>query len=360
MVAITLLALVLGMSFVLPAWFDLDRTLLDIGGYYLPFLYSCLSCVGVMLLLLYTSVGFVRLFGIVAQILVRPPSGRGLQEDESHAFDFEEATLKRKLSVFSSAGQTQLKNKPSININSAKLCSGFDDLYQIKPTATTDNISEMYRLNERLKKLEAERRMLEKQKTPSAFRRNFLYPLGMLLLFALTGVTVLLVAQNTIELLIGIKALPLSSRQFTLGIQSLSKLGLFGSLIALIVIIYLGAISTVGLYTTPPMRKHRPKRKLTSLSQLILNCAILLMLSSAFPLLACILGTTYFDLLGDFGEIEWLGSFKFVLLYNHVFATAAGLCIFFKFTTTVRNELVERMTENYLMTTKSLRRLRRS
>lgn len=27
-------------------------------------------------------------------------------------------------------------------------------------------------------------------------------------------------------------------------------------------------------------------------------------------------GITNFDLLGDFGEIEWLGSFTFVLLYN--------------------------------------------
>lgn len=364
MVAFTLLALMaLGMSFVLSAWFDPEqsslRTLLDIGSYYLPFLYSCLSCVGVMLLLIYTPVGFVRLFGVVAQILVRPPSGRGLQEDEAHAFDFEEATLKRKLNVLNNAGQTQLKSKPPLNINPAKLCSGLDDLYQIKPTATVDNISEAYRVNERLRELEAERRMLEKQRTPSAFRRNFLYPLAMLLLLALTGVTVLLVTQNTIELLIGIKALPLSSRQFTLGIQSLSKLGLLGSLLELVVIVYLGATSTVGLYTTPPMRRHRPKRKLTSLSQLILNCAILLILSSAFPLLARILGITNFDLLGDFGEIEWLGSFKFVLLYNLIFATAAGLCIFFKFTTTVRNELVARMTENYTMITKSLRRLRK-
>lgn len=29
-----------------------------------------------------------------------------------------------------------------------------------------------------------------------------------------------------------------------------------------------------------------------------------------------ITGITNFDLLGDFGEIEWLGSFTFVLLYN--------------------------------------------
>lgn len=359
MVAFTLLALIaLGLSFVLSAWFDPERsslrTLLDIGSYYLPFLYSCLSFFGVALLLLYTPLGFVRFFHVVAQILVRPYNAKDLQ-DETHAYEFEEATLKRKLNILSSTGASQLKSKPPLNINPAKLCSGLDDLYQIKPTTLVDNISEIYKLNERLRELEAERRLLEKQRTPSAFRRNFLYPLGMLLLLGLTGITVLLVIQNTIELLIGIKALPLSSRQITLGIQSLSKLGLLGSVLELIIIIYLGATSVVGLYTTPPIRKHRPKRRLTSLNQLILNCAMLLILSSAFPLLARILGITNFDLLGDFGEIEWLGSFKFVLLYNLIFATAAGLCIFFKFTTTVRNELVARLTENYSMITKSLR-----
>lgn len=32
---------------------------------------------------------------------------------------------------------------------------------------------------------------------------------------------------------------------------------------------------------------------------------------------------TNFDLLGDFGRIEWLGNFKLVLFYNLIFATAA-------------------------------------
>lgn len=52
----------------------------------------------------------------------------------------------------------------------------------------------------------------EKQRNTSAFQRNIVYPLAMVLLLALTGVTVLMVAQNTLELLIGIKALPLSTR----------------------------------------------------------------------------------------------------------------------------------------------------
>lgn len=53
---------------------------------------------------------------------------------------------------------------------------------------------------------------LDKQRTSTAFQRNFVYPIAMLLLLFLTGITVLIVVQNTLELLIGIKALPLSTR----------------------------------------------------------------------------------------------------------------------------------------------------
>lgn len=54
------------------------------------------------------------------------------------------------------------------------------------------------------------------------------------------------------------------------------------------------------------------------------------------------LGITDFDLLADYGKIEWLGNFTIVALYNAVFATAATLCLFNKFTTAVRKELISR------------------
>lgn len=53
---------------------------------------------------------------------------------------------------------------------------------------------------------------LEKQRKTSVFRKLFLYPTFMLLLLALTVVTVLLVVQNLLLILIGIKALPLNTR----------------------------------------------------------------------------------------------------------------------------------------------------
>lgn len=57
---------------------------------------------------------------------------------------------------------------------------------------------------------------IEKQRKTSVFRKLFLYPTFMLLLLALTVVTVLLVVQNLLLILIGIKALPLNTRVSTL------------------------------------------------------------------------------------------------------------------------------------------------
>ena len=55
-----------------------------------------------------------------------------------------------------------------------------------------------------------------------------------------------------------------------------------------------------------------------------------------------VLGITNFDLLGKFSEVKWLGNFYLVLLYNAVFAVAASLCLFNKFTVRVRQEIYRR------------------
>lgn len=62
-------------------------------------------------------------------------------------------------------------------------------------------------------------------------------------------------------------------------------------------------------------------------------------------------GITNFDLLGDFGEIEWLGNFQIVFLYNIIFGSATTLCIISKFTATVRRALCARLVENYILLT---------
>lgn len=77
--------LVLGMTYVLSALLDYQNsslhTLLNLWSYYLPFLYSCVSFVGVVMLLLCTPVGFVRLFDVVGSFLVKPQFLKNLDEE---------------------------------------------------------------------------------------------------------------------------------------------------------------------------------------------------------------------------------------------------------------------------------------
>lgn len=121
--------------------------------------------------------GFVRLFGVVGQVLVKPNLLRDVNE-EFHAFNLEEATVRRKLAnaninigkdglefciivkiiwVFFLA---ELKSVTTIDYAPSKLCTGLEDLYQIRPTGKGANGHESVKLFERLRELEAERKSL--------------------------------------------------------------------------------------------------------------------------------------------------------------------------------------------------------
>jgi hypothetical protein len=54
-------------------------------SFYLPFLYSCVSIVGVLLLLVCTPFGFVRLFTLVGEFVTRPQFLRDLDEEHNVA-----------------------------------------------------------------------------------------------------------------------------------------------------------------------------------------------------------------------------------------------------------------------------------
>lgn len=347
---LTLVAfLVLGMTYIMSALIDSDKsriqTLLNLWTYYLPFLYSCISFMGVLMLLLCTPLGFVRLFTVVGQVLVKPQFLRDLNE-EYHLTKLEEDCIRRRIENVQTTGKSYISPAPMSPPDCTSL-SGEDDILESTPRRrkilSLQNGALQMGLNEMLNEMENRSKTLDKQRQASSLQRNFVYPICMLLLFALTGITVLIVVQNTLELLIGIKALPLSSRQFTLGISSLSKLGPFGAALEIILILYMMATSSVGVYTLPFLTRVRPKLRNTPLSHIIANCALLLVLSSALPLISRILGITNFDLMGDFGKIEWLGNFKIVLMYNILFAGAATLCLTNKFTATVRRELYSRL-----------------
>lgn len=67
-------------------------------------------------------------------------------------------------------------------------------------------------LSQRLNDIQSRRQLLDQQRRTWWVRRTLLYPVAMLALLVLSTATALLAVQNTLELLIGIKALPLSTR----------------------------------------------------------------------------------------------------------------------------------------------------
>ncbi|KAJ8668335.1 hypothetical protein QAD02_009998 [Eretmocerus hayati] len=346
-------AMVLGMTYILSAVLDRQRssvhTILNFWSYYLPFLYSCVSFVGVVTLLLCTPVGFVRLFGVVGSFLVKPQFLKNLDE-EFFAYRLEEDCIKRRLDHARATGKSYVSPVPMSppggsdyepDDEGSPLCP--------KPGLMSLRNGELQRgLAQRLEDIKRRRKTLDEQRRTWWVRRTLLYPCAMLALLVFSTATALLALQNTLQLLVGIKALPLSTRQFTLGISSLSALGPIGATLEVAVILYLAVTSAVGLYSLPGLRSIRPRLHSTPLTHLIANCALLLVLSSALPLLSRILGLTNFDLLGDFGQIEWLGNFKLVLLYNVIFAVAAISCLTTKFTATVRKEIYARFRSSFL------------
>ncbi|XP_057321037.1 protein Lilipod isoform X5 [Microplitis mediator] len=227
----------------------------------------------------------------------------------------------------------------------------FDDEEQCINKTSTSSFFETgilkQNLVERLIEIQFQLQVLDQQRKTWWVRRTLLYPFAILALFFLSTTTALLAFQNTLELLIGIKALPLITRQFTLGISSLSKLGPTGAVVEVIVILYVAITSTVGLYGLPGVKKIMPQPQGTPLTHLIANCVLLLIHSSALPLLSRILGMTNFDLLGDFGHIEWLGNFRLLLLYNFIFVISVISCLTSKFTTSVRNELYNKLRSSF-------------
>ena len=253
----TLLAvIVLGMAFVLCALVDKSQSAVELFfdvWNYLPFLYSCLSFLGVVLLLLCTPLGFARLFTVLGQVIVKPNFLSDVN-DEYYAVLFEESCLRKK----------------------------YDS-----PHKQLGDGSHRDEIEGRLRNLEIRRLQLNQQRLSSPILRRLVYPLAMVLLLVLTTTALLNVVQNTLQLLVGIKSLPLStSGQGTLGLTSLTKLGVVGALIEVALIGYLMAASTVGLYTLPFLRAIRPTARATPLTRLIVNCGLVLVLSSALPLLS--------------------------------------------------------------------------
>lgn len=291
---------------------------------HLPFIYSCISLFGVLLQLLCTPRGFAILFTVLGQYVVKPQFLRDL-DDEIKSIELQEETTIRKL---------KLRGK-----------NGFDNgLRQASPSNVIDpELKILFCLKE-------EKRKLERERDASAWERNLIYPLCLLVLLALTATCFCMVGLNSLSLLFMNGKLPFKTRYAALGKMSFSILGPFGSMIEIVLIFYIMAASLVGFYGMPILKHLRPRRNNTGITRLIANCIILLVLSSALPILARTLGITKFDLMGEYGKLNWLGNFHVVLFYNLIFEASTSLCLTRKFTSTVRRALVEQIKLSSLFT----------
>ncbi|XP_026652313.1 limb region 1 protein homolog isoform X2 [Zonotrichia albicollis] len=301
---ILLALLILGIVWVASALIDNDaasmESLYDLWEFYLPYLYSCISLMGCLLLLLCTPVGLSRMFTVMGQLLVKPTILEDLDE-QMYIITLEEEAIQRKLNVE----------------------------YQT------------VELERELEKVRSKKTNLERRKKASAWERNLVYPAVMILLLTETSFSVLLVALNILYLLVDETAMPKGSGGPGIGNASLSTFGFVGAALEIILIFYLMVSSVVGFYSLRFFENFTPRKDDTTMTKIIGNCVSILVLSSALPVMSRTLGITRFDLLGDFGRFNWLGNFYIVLSYNLLFAIMTTLCLVRKFTSAVREELLK-------------------
>ncbi|KAM9617409.1 protein LMBR1L isoform 12-T12 [Morphnus guianensis] len=309
-VLLLLTLLVLGMVWVASAIVSNNaasrQSLYDLWEYYLPYLYSCISLFGVLLLLLCTPFGLSTMFTVTGKLLVKPRLLEDLDEQLS-CTRLEEAAVSRRIS----SGKASCW----LNLN-------------------------VELLREQFFAIRSKRRKLELRHRASPWQRNLGYPLAMLGLLALTGISVLIVCFHVLELLLDDAAMPRGIQDASLGQVSFSIFGSFGAALQVVLIFYLMVSSVVGFYSSPLFTRLLPEWQDTPLTKIIGNCVSLLVLSSALPVFSRTLGITRFDLLGDFGRFNWLGNFYIVFLYNMGFAGLTTLCLVKKVSWAVQAELI--------------------
>ncbi|XP_039472851.1 limb region 1 protein homolog isoform X2 [Oreochromis aureus] len=304
--------LILGIVWVASALIDNDaasmESLYDLWEFYLPYLYSCISLMGGLLLLMCTPVGLSRMFTVMGQLLVKPTILEDLDE-QIYCIHLQEETLQRRL------------NGSSTNAYARG--------------------SFAHQLNKELDNIRNQRNKLERRKKASGWEKNLLYPIVMLILLTGTTISVLLVALNILYLLVDETAMPKGSTDRAIRNTSLSTFGVAQAVLEIILMFYLMVSSVVGFYSLRVFEGLTPRKDDTTMTTIIGCCVSILVLSSALPVMSRTLGITRFDLLGDFGRFNWLGNFYIVLSYNLLFAVVTTLCLVRKFTSAVREELLK-------------------
>eukprot|EP00074_Homo_sapiens_P108259 XP_024304820.1 protein LMBR1L isoform X5 [Homo sapiens] len=283
--------LVLGMVWVASAIVDKNKanreSLYDFWEYYLPYLYSCISFLGVLLLLVCTPLGLARMFSVTGKLLVKPRLLEDLEE-QLYCSAFEEAALTRRICNPTSCWlplDMELLHRQVLALQTQRVLLGMWLRRAWDTWVSPRRVAPGSRCL-----LTASHPCTEKRRKASAWQRNLGYPLAMLCLLVLTGLSVLIVAIHILELLIDEAAMPRGMQGTSLGQVSFSKLGSFGAVIQVVLIFYLMVSSVVGFYSSPLFRSLRPRWHDTAMTQIIGNCVCLLVLSSALPVFSRTLG----------------------------------------------------------------------
>ncbi|KAK5877764.1 hypothetical protein CesoFtcFv8_025240, partial [Champsocephalus esox] len=249
--------LILGIVWVASALIDNDaasmESLYDLWEFYLPYLYSCISLMGGLLLLMCTPVGLSRMFSIMGQLLVKPTILEDLDE-QIYCIHLQEEALQRRLNGTCSHAYTRG--------------------------------SFTHQLNKELDNIRNLKNKLERRKKASGWEKNLLYPIVMLILLAGTTISVLLVVFNILYLLVDETAMPKGSTDRGIGNTSLSTFGLAQAVLEIILMFYLMVSSVVGFYSLRVFQSLTPRNDDTTMTTIIGCCVSILVLSSALPVMS--------------------------------------------------------------------------
>ncbi|XP_044032251.1 limb region 1 protein homolog isoform X3 [Siniperca chuatsi] len=253
--------LILGIVWVASALIDNDaasmESLYDLWEFYLPYLYSCISLMGGLLLLMCTPVGLSRMFTVMGQLLVKPTILEDLDE-QIYCIHLQEEALQRRLNGSSSHTYTRG--------------------------------SFAHQLNKELDNIRNQRNKLERRKKASGWEKNLLYPIVMLILLTGTTISVLMVALNILYLLVDETAMPKGSTDRGIGNTSLSTFGVAQAVLEIILMFYLMVSSVVGFYSLRVFEVLTPRKDDTTMTTIIGCCVSILVLSSALPVMSRTLG----------------------------------------------------------------------
>ncbi|KAE8595702.1 hypothetical protein XENTR_v10015849 [Xenopus tropicalis] len=232
---ILLALLIFGIVWVASALIDNSsasmESLYDLWDCYLPYLYSCISLMGCLLLLLCTPVGLSRMFTVMGQLLVKPTILEDIDE-QMYIISLQEEALQRKLNGGNYTADYSRKKIEHDLLNARSMKS-----------------------------------KLERRKNASAWQRNLVYPAVMILLLIATFSSVILVSLNILRLLVDETAMPKGSKGSGFGDASLFTFGFAGATLEIILIFYLMVSSVVGFYSLRFFSSFTPRKDDTTMTK---------------------------------------------------------------------------------------------